>query len=117
MATREVIFSDLLTPGQTLFVDYPCPLQGKIIAVTRQWPNGSNGLVDIAVGHGEKWVLPNLTEYYVALNDTTVALVDVNEPVDKGERLWVRTRNRDAGNNHTPSITIVVEGTEGKGAG
>jgi hypothetical protein len=110
--TREVIFSDEMLPGQGFITDYPCPLEGKIVTVIRQWPEGSDGLVDIAVGHTGTWLLPNLTDKYVALNDTTVVLTDMDEPVYKGEQLWVRVRNRDGGFPHTPSVTIVVEGTE-----
>jgi hypothetical protein len=110
MATREVVFSDVLTPGQSIFTDYPCPLQGKVVACVRQWPNGANGLLDIAWGHTGTWVMPNLEEKYVALNDATVTLENLDEPVNYGEQLWVRYRNRDSANNHTPVVTLTIQG-------
>ena len=111
MATREVVLSDTLLPGQTVYLDTPCPLTGKITQVVREWPDGCNFIVDLAVGHSDIWVLPHLTETYVALNDAT-PVINVDEPVKKNEAMWMRGRNRDAGFPHALVVTFVVEGEE-----
>ncbi len=110
MSTREVTFSENLLPGIDVFQDYPCPLEGKVVAVVRQWPLGSNGLLDIAWGHTGTWIMPNLVDKYVFLNDAVVTIQGLDEEVHFGEQLWVRYRNRDAVRPHTPSVLLIIQG-------
>lgn len=113
METREVVFSRTLAPGMGVFLSEPSPLHGKIVIAIRQWPNGSNNLVDLAWGRSSVWVMPNLVDTFTALNNATLP-TDVWEPVYFGEQLWARFRNRDAVNPHTPSLTLIIEGEEQK---
>ena len=109
VVTREVVLTVTLNTGQTAYVFDQCPVEGKITQVIREWPDGSNHLLDIAIGHEGIWMLPNLTDVYVALNDATT-VIQVNEKINRGEKLWARFRNRDAFWPHTPTVTFVVEG-------
>jgi hypothetical protein len=111
MATREVPLATTLTPGQSVRLWDNSPLQGKITQIIRHWPGGCNALVDIAVGHGDIWMLPYLVNTCVALDNAT-PVTPVDEPVDKGEELWCRLQNRDALNNHTITVTFIIEGVE-----
>ncbi len=107
--TREVVLSGTLNPSTGEERSDQCPVTGKITQIIRHWPDGCNGLVDIAVGHEDTWVLPALTDVFVALNDAT-PVITVNEEVGRGEKLWAKVRNRDIANAHFYVVTFIVEG-------
>lgn len=109
--TGEVVLRDTILAGQGVYLELPSPYTGRMTSVIRHWPAGCNGLVDVAVGRENTWVLPYLTDTYVALDDVTPVL-PVSEPVTKGEKIWMRVQNRDALNPHTISVTVVIEGVE-----
>ena len=68
-----------------------------------------NALVDIAVGHKDTWVYPNTVDTYVALNDATPVLT-IDEPIEKGEELWMIARNADGVNQHAISCAVTIIG-------
>ena len=109
--TREVPLRATVPAGQGTRIELPSPLTGKITQIIRHWPAGCIGLVDVAVGHKDTWVLPSETDTYVALDNATPVIV-VHEPIEKGEMLWMVVRNTDSVNPHTITCTFVIEGAE-----
>lgn len=107
--TREVVLRETLQPLTGIRSVKRSPLTGKITQIVRHFPDGCNSLVDVAVGHGDTWVLPEQTDMYVALNDAT-PVVSVHEPIEKNEEIWMIVRNGDGVNPHAISVTIVIEG-------
>jgi len=109
--TKEVVLRVTVQPLTGTRVVKPSPLTGRIVQIVRHWPDGCDGNVDVAVGHKDIWVLPNATDNYVALNDAT-PVVTIDEPIEKGEGIWMVVRNGDGANPHTITATVVIEGTE-----
>jgi hypothetical protein len=105
--TQEIPFQQLLVPGQALRLAQPMPYPGKIVKILRHWPAGCNALVDVAVGVGNKRVLPE--SGWVALNDATPVFDGLDIPVGQGEQVWVDMANGDAINPHAITVTITIE--------
>jgi len=70
-----------------------------------------NALVDVAVGHKDTWIYPHLTDNFVALNDATPVLT-VDEPIEKGEQIWMIVRNADGRETHAITVTATIIGVE-----
>lgn len=111
IVTKEVVLRVTVEPLTGTRISRPSPIAGRIVQIVRHWPDGCDALVDVAVGHKDTWVLPNATDNFVSLNDAT-PVVNVNEPIDKGEELWMVVRNGDGGNPHAITTTVVIEGEE-----
>jgi len=111
VVTRDVNLRVLLDPNSGTRVFKPSPITGKIVQLIPHWPDGCNALVDLAVGHGDTWIYPHLVDTYVALNDATPVLT-VNEPVVKGEEIWMIVRNTDGGFAHAITVTATLIGVE-----
>ncbi|GAH68874.1 unnamed protein product, partial [marine sediment metagenome] len=94
VVTRDVNLRVLLEPNTGTRVFKPSPLTGRIVQLIPHWPDGCNALVDVAVGHKDTWIYPHLVDTFVALNDATPVLT-VNEPIEKGEEIWMIIRNAD----------------------
>ncbi len=109
--TRDVNLRVLLDPNSGTRVFKPSPLTGRIVQLIPHWPDGCNALVDVAVGHGDTWIYPHLVDTFVALNDATPVLT-VDEPVEKGEEIWMIVRNTDGGNVHAITVTATLIGVE-----
>jgi len=109
--TRDVNLRVLLDPNSGTRVFKPSPLTGRIVQLIPHWPDGCNALVDVAVGHGDTWIYPHLVDTYVALNDATPVLT-VDEPIEKGEEIWMIVRNTDGGNVHAITVTATLIGVE-----
>ena len=86
----------------------PSPLTGRIVQLIPSFDE-CNKLVDLAFGHGDTWVLPGKPETFIALNNVSPVL-RVDEPVTKGEELWMIAKNGDSGNPHDISIDIIIVG-------
>jgi len=87
-----------------------CPLTGKIISVTMHFPDGCNGLVHIAFGHGDKWVAPSEINTFISLNNAA-PVFPASEPVVKNEHLWAEFRNGDI-NPHMISVIATIVGRD-----
>jgi hypothetical protein len=111
MKTREVKLSDTFIPGSSARLFDYSPLTGKITQIIRHYPKGCAALVDMAVGHGDRWMLPDRLNWFVALDSATL-VTDCDEPIIKGEELWTRVQNRDSVNNHIPTVTFIIQGVE-----
>jgi len=109
--TRDVNLRVLLDPNTGTRVFKPSPLTGRIVQLIPHWPDGCNALVDVAVGHGDTWIYPHLVDTFVALNDATPVLT-VDEPVEKGEEIWMIVKNADGGNDHAITVTATLIGVE-----
>ena len=107
--TREVVLRVTVQPLTGTRLARPSPLTGRIVQIVRHWPDGCDGNVDLAIGHKDTWVLPNTTDNYVALNNATPVLT-IDEPIEKGEEIWMIVRNGDGVNPHTITATVVIEG-------
>jgi len=109
--TREVVLRETLQPLTGIRSVKRSPLTGRITQIVRHWPLGCRSNVDLAVGHGDTWVLPEQTDMYVALDDAT-PVITVDEPIEKNEEIWMIVRNGDAVNQHAISVTVVIEGVQ-----
>lgn len=103
---QEIPFHQLLIPGQALRLAQPMPFPGVIFKILRHWPAGCNALVDVAVGVGNKRILPE--SGFMPLNDATPVFDGLNIPAGQGEQLWVEMANTDAINNHTITVSFMV---------
>lgn len=86
-----------------------CPLMGRITQIIPHWPPGCNAYVDVAFGHSDTWVMPPGTDTFIALDNAT-PVMNVSEPVIKGEELWMIVNNHDKINPHAITITLTVVG-------
>ena len=109
--TKQVPIAYTVQPLETIKLAEPSPLKGRIKAVTMHFPQNCNALVDVAFGHSEVWVIPSEINTYIALNAATPTF-PADEPVEKGEYLWVEIRNGDGLNPHSISVIATVIGTE-----
>jgi len=105
--TRQMNFREEVAPLTGLEVDKVCPITGKIKSVTMSFPPGCNNLVEVAFGHSAEKLCPS-TEY-IAL-DSANPTFDVEEPVEREERLWVEILNGDDTYPHTISVLVVITG-------
>ena len=111
VVTRDVNLRVLLQPNTGTRVSRPSPLTGRIVQLIPHWPDGCNALVDVAVGHKDTWIYPHLVDTFVALNDATPVLT-VNEPIEKGEEIWMIIRNADGREQHAITVTATLIGVE-----
>jgi len=109
VVTRDVNLRVSLEPNTGTRVAKPSPLTGRIVQLIPHWPDGTNALVDLAVGHKDTWVYPHLVDTFVALNDATPVLT-VDEPITKGEEIWMIVRNADGREKHAITVTATVIG-------
>jgi len=107
--TRDVNLRVTLLPNQGQRIAQPSPLTGRIVQLIPHFPDGCNQLVDMAVGHKDTWIYPHRTDTFIALNDATPVLT-VDEPISKGEEIWMVARNADAGFPHAISCTVIIIG-------
>lgn len=109
--TKQVSLRATVPAMQGARVSEVSPLTGTITQIVPHWPPGCNALVDIAFGHKDTWVMPALVDTFLALDDATPVFV-ANEPIEKGEELWMIVRNGDAINPHTVSVAVTIIGVE-----
>ena len=111
---KQYNFSTTLATGAIAVITVPSEVTGTILTVTMHWPDGCNALVDLAFGISgdrDEWLKPSARGTYLALNDATPMFV-INYKMKSDDVLWVRMRNRDAVNAHTPSVIVDCEGHE-----
>ena len=111
VVTRDVNLRVSLEPNTGTRVSKPSPLTGRIVQLIPHWPDGCDALVDLAVGHKDTWIYPHLVDNFIALNDATPVLT-VDEPVTKGEQIWMIVRNADGRETHAITVTATVLGVE-----
>ncbi|MBA7597930.1 hypothetical protein ES703_04938 [subsurface metagenome] len=109
VVTRDVNLRVVLEPNTGTRVFKPSPLTGRIVQLIPHWPDGCNALVDVAIGHKDTWIYPHLVDTFVALNDATPVLT-VDEPIEKGEEIWMIVRNADGREQHAITVTATVIG-------
>ncbi len=107
--TRDVNLRALVLRNTGTRIFKPSPLTGRIVQLIPHWPDGCDALVDIAVGHRDTWIYPHQVDTYIALNDATPVLT-IDEPIEKGEELWMIIRNTDGGNDHAVSCAFTITG-------
>jgi len=93
--------------GSGIILEENAPFSGYIKQVTIHWPDGADALVDVRIGHGVVQFCPD--EGFLALNDATPTY-PFSEWVNDQEAIWVEMRNRDGGNEHSITVTIILEG-------
>ncbi len=111
VVTRDVNLRVSLEPNTGTKVTKPSPVTGKIVQLIPHWPEGCDALVDVAIGHKDTWIYPHLVDTFVALNDATPVLT-VDEPITKGEQIWMIVRNADGRETHAITVTATVIGVE-----
>ena len=111
--TKYIPFDRILTPGQVARITEDSPyLAGIIKSVQIAWPNGCNGLVDVAAWYGNQDKLvpqQTTTVDFLALNDITPTYDGINIEKNDGTPVWVEMRNRDAINPHHIVVVIAIE--------
>ncbi|MBA7689732.1 hypothetical protein ES703_98243 [subsurface metagenome] len=93
--TKQVPLAFNVPGAQRVKVAELCPLTGRMTSVTMHFPDGCNGLVHVAFGHGDKWVAPSEINTFISLNNAS-PVFPASEPVVKNEHLWAEIRNGDA---------------------
>jgi hypothetical protein len=83
------------------------PITGIVREIELHFPNGCNGLVEVKCFINQVQILP--VTGYIALNDFTRSYT-VNREITRNDNLRVIITNRDAVNQHTPSIIFDMEG-------
>jgi len=111
LVTRQVSLRATVPESQGARVAEVSPLTGTITQIVPHWPPGCNALVEVAFGHKDTWVMPALVDTFLALDDATPVFVS-NEPIGKGEELWMIVRNGDGANPHTISVAVTIIGVE-----
>ena len=109
--TRDVNLRVTLLPNQGQRIAQPSPITGRIVQLIPHFPDGCNALVDMAIGHRDTWIYPHRTDTFIALNDATPVLT-VDEPISKGEEIWMVARNSDGGFPHAVSCACTIIGVE-----
>ena len=107
--TKQVSMRATVPASQGARVSEVSPLTGTITQIVPHWPPGCNALVEIAFGHKDTWVMPALVDTFLALDNATPVFVS-NEPIEKGEELWMIVRNGDGTNPHTVSVAVTIIG-------
>ena len=101
------LYADV-NPLDVVKVEEYSPVDGRIRQLTVAWPDGCNFLVLVGFGRGNDiWVAPGIPNYYDRYNDVTISY-PLDEPIGKGEALWLIIRNGDNVNNHQISATVTV---------
>lgn len=109
--TRQVPLRVTAEPLQGVKISDASPLTGRITSVAFHFPDGCNALVEVAFGHKDTWVMPSKVDTFMALNDATPVFI-ANEPITKGEELWMVVRNGDEDNDHSISVIPTIRGVE-----
>jgi hypothetical protein len=113
--TEQVTFECRLQPLQGLKLEEKAPIDGTIISVMFNFPDGcydaatGNYLVGMVFGHGKKQLCPNAD--MLRLNDAT-PVYPVEQDVNKDDTLWGVLENNDGANIHGVSITATIVGSE-----
>lgn len=107
--TREVNLRVTLLANQGQKVSKTSPLTGRMVQLIPHFPGGCFQLVDMAVGHRDTWILPHQVDTYIALNDATPVLT-IDEPIERGEEIWMIGRNGDGANPHAISCAVIIIG-------
>jgi len=111
MVTRDVNLRVTLLANQGRRISKPSPLTGRIVQLIPHFPGGCNQLVDMAVGHRDTWILPHQVDTFIALNDATPVFT-IDEPIEKGEEIWLIGGNGDGANPHSISCAFTIIGVE-----
>lgn len=111
MTTRQVSLHATMEHETGTRIPKPSPLTGKIVQIMPHWPPGCLTYVDIAFGHGDSWVMPSEVDTYLSLDNAT-PVFQYNEPISKGEMLWMICRNADTIWPHTVSVVVTIEGVD-----
>jgi len=104
---EQIPFAYNLDPLQGVTLMEYAPFSGYIKQVSIHWPDGTNALCDVRVGHGTKQFCPDTG--YLALNDATPTY-PFSEWCEDHEEIWVEMRNTDGVNNHAITVTVILEG-------
>lgn len=82
-------------------------LDGRITSVSISFPLGCNCLVDVAVGHGSRQMLPR--GGVISLNNAT-PVWPTDEACQRNESVWCTINNGDGVWPHLISVIITMEG-------
>lgn len=118
MITEQIPFSfNLAVAGavnSAIRLTELAPFSGNIKYVTIHWPNGTNALVDVRVGHDLVQFCPRTATpggtNWLALNDATPMFTFTGIWVEQNNPIWVEMQNRDGGNTHNITVVVMLEG-------
>ncbi len=113
--TEQVTFLSQLQPLQGLRLEKKAPIDGTVIAVMFNFPDGcydaATGiyLVGMAFGHGKNQLSPS--EELLRLNDAQ-PVYPMEHEVKKDDTLWAVLENNDGINIHGVSVTAIIVGSK-----
>jgi len=88
-------------------------VDGKIISAHLHFPSGPSGLVDVRImlnsSAGDTPVVPSIDDAFIALNDATLDVFDLNIKVGTADKIRVEWYNYDSGFSHTIPVEVIVE--------
>jgi len=111
--TEQITFAQRLQPLQGLKLEEDVPIDGMIISVLFNFPDGcydpatGNYLVGMALGHGTEQICPS--EDMLSLNNAT-PVFPVNQRVKANDTIWAVMENADGLNVHGVSIIVTIVG-------
>ena len=102
---RQLNFRQTVLRGQGARITQSFFQAGKITQVMFHFPSGCAGLVDMALSKNAEPFYP--LQGFLALDDATPVHYIESEYYAR-EPLTLEIRNRDAGNDHTPTCTVTI---------
>ena len=107
LITQQIRFQQTLPINTGFRLEEQVPLDGHISSVVFHFPLNCNGLVDVALGHGYKQIMP--IAGFLALNDAC-PVIPAHEDVKRNETIWCIMNNHDGGAAHTVACIVTMEG-------
>lgn len=101
-------FRQTVPASTAVILSMRCPLNGKITELNPHFPPGCLSLVLMRFGTDRHTQCFPETGFLALDNATPVFRVNI--AVEYDERLWMEIWNQDAKNEHTPSLSLVIEG-------
>lgn len=85
---------------------------GVITNAYLHFPPGPNTLVDVRIvvegRGGERYVVPSLADRFIALDNVTLPVNDINFPVEATDTIRVEWWNYDGANPHRVPVEVMV---------
>jgi len=105
--TEQIVFDQVLQPRQAVVLEEVAHLTGIITSVCFHFPPGVVGLMEVAVGHGSRQIMPRAG--FLALDDAT-PVFPCYEVIKRDETVWCVVQNTDNLWQHRISATVVIDG-------
>jgi len=105
--TEQIVFDQTLLQNQGVRLEDQVPLDGYISSIGFHYPPGVLALVNIAVGHGHRQIMPR--SGFLALDDAS-PVFPAHEAIKRDETIWCTMENTDGVWPHRVSVTVTMIG-------